>query len=289
MLGIIIPVIEEELSTLKQNIDLLKENLNKATLDQYKICIVIQTKNHIILDNIDNVFIKTISYYSVSHARNIGLEVLKDKCDYIYLLDQDALPSVEFLKQSKVNIKNNLDIWSGKIYWTDEKLTTFEFLNFDIHKLNTFFIPYNTFLGCYIFKNTLIYKYCIRFNENLGPAEDTYLKTGEDVLFLCELFSYNKIKRYAFYKNLKIFHPKRTIDNYKTLLYLEGQSAIYKYLTSSKSMILNIRLSSFIYIILFIVNGFKKSLFGEENGTEILKKRVQSIFKKYDINNKNGV
>lgn len=288
MLGIIIPIIEEELSTLSQNIKLLKSNLQEATIEHYEIYIIIQSKNDIKISNMEKVTFQIISYYSVSHARNLGLEMLGQKCKYVYFLDQDALPSVEFLKESRLNMKDSLSIWSGKIYWTDEKMKTYKNSEFGSTKLNTFFIPYNTFLGCYIFKRDLIENFSIRFNESLGPAEDTYLKTGEDVLFLCELFSYNKIKSYSFYKNLKIFHPKRTIDNYKTLLYLEGQSAIYKYLTFSKAMILNIRASSLIYIILFIVNGLKKFVFREKNGGEIFRNRIKSIFKKYNINSKNG-
>jgi len=98
VLGIIIPIIEEELSTLSQNIKLLKSNLKEATIEHYEIYIIIQSKNDIKISNMEKVKLQIISYYSVSHARNLGLEMLSQKCNYVYFLDQDALPSVEFLK-----------------------------------------------------------------------------------------------------------------------------------------------------------------------------------------------
>ena len=284
-LGIVIPVIEEELENFYSNIKEIQLNFKLAQLESYQIVVVLQSKNNITLPCIDKVGFEITSFYSVSNARNIGLDKLENKCSYIYLLDQDAIPSVEFLIEAKTNMGLKYDIWSGKINWVKNKINKIKSSNEKNSYLKTFFIPYNSFLGCYFFKSELIKRDKIRFNDHLGPAENTYLKSGEDVLFLCDLLSKNKVQRYKFYPNLYINHPKRTTDNSKTILYLDGQAAIYKHLLFNNCMLFQIRLGSLIYLFLFMSNGFFKFLKGEEKGFFIFKRRLSSIFKRYDINN----
>jgi len=289
MLGVVIPVIESELEGLYINLDRIQLNLELANIDDYKIVVVLQTKDiNIQLREYNKTKFKVVSYYSVSQARNIGLNEISKEADYIYLLDQDATPSVEFFIQAKNNMSLGLSVWSGKINWIADRMKNKGNQNNGNQNkgyyLSSFFVPLNTFLGCYIFKAALIRKYSIRFNQNLGPAENTQLKTGEDVYFLCEFFSKNKIGRYIFYPKLQINHPERPRDNSKSILYLDGQVAIYKNLLLSHSMNFRIRMGAFLYLILFTFNGFLKFIRMEENGYFIFKKRLYSLFyNKYEI------
>ena len=283
MLGIIIPVIESELDGLYINLVRIQSNLELADIDDYQIVVVLQVKDiHIKLPEHNKIKFKVVSYYSVSKARNIGLNEVSRDAEYIYLLDQDATPSVDFFIQTKKNMSLGLSVWSGKINWTGGRVKNKVSHNKGYY-LSSFFIPMNTFLGCYIFKAVLIRKHAIRFNEFLGPAENTKLKTGEDVYFICEVFSKNKIGRYMFYPKLQINHPERPRDNSKSILYLDGQVAIYKHLLMKPSMLSLIRMSALFYLILFTFNGFLKFIRMEENGFFIFKKRLSSLFCKYDI------
>ena len=286
MLGIIIPVLEEELESFKENLYRLKNCLNQAQIEKYQICVIVQTTNQILLEASNNVIYKKVSYRSVSHARNIGLDALAFKCEYLYFLDQDALPSLKLLKQAKENMNKKLDVWSGKIFWTSDTCNDCSYEDSNNILLNSFFMPFNTFLGCYFFKSSLVSSHGLIFNENLGPAEDTYLKSGEDILFICEFFSKNKIFYYLSYPNLKVLHPKRPSDNSKTLMYLDGQAAVAKHCVSSQELIFRIRLAWFVYFCLFIINGFKKFIFNEASGLFIFKARVRTLVTRFDIYSK---
>lgn len=281
-LGIIIPLIEEELEGFYSSIKKVQLNLKLSLIDNYDILVVLQSKSNITLPKIKNLKFVITTFYSVSNARNVGLERFQSNCDYIYILDQDAVPSVEFLRESKINMNLKIAIWSGKINWIGNTNNKLKSSNNSVKKLSIFFIPYKTFLGCYFFKSELINFHKIRFNQNLGPAENTKLKGGEDVLFLANFFSKNNIKTYKYYSNLYVHHPKRPSNNQKELLYLESQAAISRHLVHNNQMLYKIRFGSLIYLFLFLVNGFVKFLKLEENGLIILKKRLSSIFKKYD-------
>lgn len=286
MLGIVIPVLEEELEGFRGNLCRLKNHLHQAQIEKYQICVIVQTLNQILLEASDNVIYKKVSYHSVSHARNVGLDAMALKCEYLYFLDQDALPSLRLLEQAKENMDKKLDVWSGKIFWTSDTCVHCSHEESKNILLNSFFVPFNTFLGCYFFKSELVSSHDLRFNENLGPAEDTYLKSGEDILFICEFFSKNKIFYYLSYPNLKVLHPKRPSDNSKTLMYLDGQAAIAKHCVSSKEMILRIRLAWVVYFCLFIINGFKKFIFNEASGLLVFKARICTLVAKFDIYSK---
>ena len=116
MLGIIIPVLQEEFESFNGNLLRLRSHLHQAHIEKYKICVIVQTKKRFSFKSFDNVVFREVSYCSVSYARNVGLDTLGSDCSYIYFLDQDALPSVNLLEQAKENMDKNLDIWSGKIF-----------------------------------------------------------------------------------------------------------------------------------------------------------------------------
>lgn len=282
MLGIITPVIEEEFVNYERNLRKVLHRLYLSNIESYKIIVVLQSKNTIKLPKIENVEFLTTNFYSVSNARNLGLIQKKYKFNYIYFLDQDALPSLEFLNITSKNMEQNYNVWLGKIDWVDDTKSLKEQC-IQEDKLSTFFLPYNTFLGCYIFKYELIKKNNIFFNENLGPAENTYLKAGEDALFISEFFSKNKINWSTYYPRVYIEHPIREPDNYKTLLYLEGQAAVYKFMVRSNDTSNIIRLSAFVYLILYLMNGLFKFIKREPSAKKILIKRFKSIWKKYDL------
>jgi hypothetical protein len=281
-LGIIIPLIEDELDGFYSIINKVQLNLELALIDNYHIIVVFQSKNNIFLPLIKNVTFVITTFYSVSNARNIGLDKFQNNCDYIYLLDQDALPSVDFLIQSKTNMKLKTSIWSGKINWTGLTENKKNFSNNNIKKMNIFFFPRKTFLGCYFFKSDSINK--TRFNLNLGPGENTKLKGGEDLLFLAVFCSRNNINNFKYYPNLYIDHPKRPSNNQKELLYLESQIAVSKHLVYNKQMLFEMRFGAFIYLLLFLANGFVKVLKMQKNSLIIFKRRLFYMFKKYNIN-----
>lgn len=144
-LGIIIPLIEEELEGFFSSIKKVQLNLKLALINNYEILVVLQSKNNIKLPKIQNLKFEITSFYSVSNARNIGLDRFQSNCDYIYLLDQDAVPSVELLIESKINMDLKIAIWSGKINWIDETNNVLILSNNKFNNLTPFTIPYRSF------------------------------------------------------------------------------------------------------------------------------------------------
>lgn len=277
-LGIVIPIIEEEIKHFHKNLDILISNLSHAGIIDYKICIICQTKNASPKIKHDSTYLIKTEHYSVSYARNIGLQHFADKSNYIYFLDFDAIPSIDFLIESKKNMSSGLNIWSGNLKWTDD-------FDHDTHKpryqyqmKNISSLPYHQFLGCFIFKKSLLFNHQIYFEESLGPGSDTFYKSGEDVLFLANIFSRNNIDKYRFYKGLNIYHPPRDNDNLKSIVYCDGAVYVNKLIIKSEEMHIKLKVSSFFYLILFIINGFKKFIFFESNSTKLLKKRISAIF-----------
>ena len=280
--GIVIPVIEEELSSFYRNIYKLIENLKFSKIFSYKIVVIIQSKNKISCNQIEKIEYYYDNFYSVSKARNIGFKKLNDICKYIYFLDHDAVPSIEFLTISKFNISLKTDVWACKLCWTDNINKVSKKIDNSSRFRSIFYSPFNAFLGCYIFKCELLNAINIKFNENLGPAEDTFLKCGEDVIFLSDFFSKNNINKYKYYSNIKTFHPKRLSDNSKTITYIEGQAVVFKYLLGNSKIDNTIRFSSLVYLILYFFNGIIKFISFEKNGFYIMSKRIMCLFKKHD-------
>jgi len=278
-LGIVIPIIEEEIKYLYKNLDILISNLSHARIIDYKVCIICQTEDAVPEINYDFISIIKTEHYSVSHARNIGLKYFHDKSDYIYFLDFDAMPSSNFLTESKKNMLLGLDVWSGNLKWTDDfNYNESKSKSRYQHKMKTISsLPYHQFLGCFILKKSLLLNHEIYFEETLGPGSDTFYKSGEDVLFLANIFSRNNIDKYRFYKDLNIYHPPRDNDNLKSIVYCDGAVYVNKLIIKSEEMHIKLKVSSFFYLILFIINGFKKFIFFESNSTKLLKKRISAI------------
>jgi hypothetical protein len=280
-LGIVIPIIEEEIIHLYKNLNILISNLSHASLVNYKICIICQTKN--VVPKISHDFVNVIKteHYSVSYARNIGLRYFHDKSSYIYFLDFDAIPSTDFLIESKKNILSGLNIWSGNLKWTNDfnynqSKSKFNY-SYQYQMKTISSLPYHQFLGCFVFKKSLLLNHGIYFEESLGPGKKTSYKSGEDVLLLAEIFSKNNIDKYKFYKDLNVYHPPRNNDNLKSLIYCNGAVYVNKLIIKSRQMHFKLRVSSFLYLILFILNGFKKFIFFERNSFKLLKKRISAI------------
>ena len=281
-LGIIIPIIESELNErFSKNLLLLRSNLNEASIDSYRIFLIIQTKKSDLRIEFENIDYEITAKLSVSKARNLGIKKLSTSFKYLYFLDQDAVPSIDFLKQSKKNINLDYNLWAGKIYWGSYNGLIKS--NPTFIKKSSFFLPFHGFLGCYIIKSNLITKHSIFFNEEFGPGENTVLKCGEDLIFLSELMTSNNISKFLFYKNLKVFHPQRLFNNIKNLYYAKGQSYTYAKIIKEKNFSTPIRLGVFFFFLLFIINSFYK-LFFEPNGMKIFKTRffssIESLLQK---------
>ncbi|HIF9066817.1 TPA: hypothetical protein ACX6MF_003307 [Photobacterium damselae] len=215
-----------------------------------------------------NVHVRYESFLGVSNARNlcikkaldIGAEYIlfhdasicwtKDAANFIFRY-KDVMPKVNVSFSDEIKKYDSLDLIGSK------------------RKVNPI---YDTYVWSYLFKLKDIYS--LQFNINFGPGQNTVYKSGEDALFLFDVF--NKKKSYKVYKsneNIVIYHPPRDSDFSKHLLYAKGQGKIFR-------ILLNKYFSLFLLkdVILFFGNAVFRCFLLKKNSFKILIQRVSGFF-----------
>lgn len=212
--------------------------------------------------------IKHESFLGISNARNLCIEkAIELNCQFVLFHDASIFwtqVASEFIYKNryltpKVNICFSDEVKKLNMYTFDGKKS----------KVNPI---YDTYVWSYLFKLKDIYS--LQFNINFGPGENTVYKSGEDALFLFDVF--NKKKSYKVYKsneNIVIYHPPRDSDFSKHLLYAKGQGKIFR-------ILLNKYFSLFLLkdIILFFGNAMFRCLLLKKNSFKILIQRVSGFF-----------
>lgn len=214
-----------------------------------------------------NVEVKYESFLGISHARNLCIEKATDLNSQFVLFHDASIYwtkiAAEFIFENrnvtpKVNICFSDEIKNSDVYVLDGNKS----------KVNPI---YDTYVWSYLFKLKDIYS--LQFNINFGPGQNTVYKSGEDVLFLFDVF--NQKKSFNVYKsnrNIVIYHPPRDSDFSKHLLYAKGQGKIFR-------ILVNKYLSLYLLkdIILFFGNAIFRCLLMKKNSIKILLQRVSGF------------
>lgn len=290
-ISFVTPVIEHDLNCFIDNIPLVLENLSVSNFNIVEWIVVVQHKTEISADVLNalkkfDINVLFTNFYSISRARNIGIREIRcseENTEVVCFLDADALPSVELLNFFSANINEGIPLVGGKIFWGGaEDIKLLNITRWCVNK--NFSVPsplviFNTFLGCYAFNKKLLLHSSVLFDETIGPAENTKLKTGEDVMFLLTFVNSLNLKKILYSPISKVFHPARESDNEKALVYAEGQAITYSNILKGSQIAIRFRLASFVYLFLFVINGFVKVFLRKKNSILILRARLNALAK----------
>lgn len=284
---IIIPATESEKKKLLENVSLLQKNLMRISFNSYRILIVYQVNNsydeEIKSLESNEIKIQFTNIFSLSHARNIGINSLEGE-NYIHFLDCGIVPCVKFLYLSKKLMESNEPLWRCEIQWNLElanKDTVFKnldkyfFIKIPVHRT-----MYHTSVSTYFFKTSLINN--IKFNESIGISKNNKLQAGEDTLFCYDVFLKNKIRHYILLKGIYVYHITRPKDYKKELRYSEAQGALHRYLLI-REMPFKLKTVTIINFIFFIGNTFYRVVAFKKNSLKIFRNRFIGFFR-YKIN-----
>lgn len=127
----------------------------------------------------------------VSRARNIGIEVCKG--DYICFIDSDDTIELDYIKDFKDPIEENIEIYIQGTNIIKQDGTT-DKVSYKAIGINDIYGIFNTnklcghgYAACKMYKSSLIKKHNIKFHEEI--------KFSEDLLFILECLLYtDKIK-----------------------------------------------------------------------------------------------
>ncbi|WP_318480491.1 hypothetical protein [Photobacterium leiognathi] len=215
-----------------------------------------------------NVHVRHESYLGVSNARNLCIKkALEIGAEYILFHDasicwtedaanfifryKDVMPKVNVSFSDGIKKYDCLDLIGSK------------------RKVNPI---YDTYVWSYLFKLDDISG--LKFNLDFGPGQNTNFKSGEDVLFLFDVFSIRQSYNvFESEKKIMIYHPPRDSDFSKHLLYAKGQGKMFRILLA--------RFLSFSIvkdIILFFGNAIFRCLLLKKNSLKILLQRVSGFF-----------
>lgn len=217
-----------------------------------------------------NIEVKYESFLGISNARNLCIEKATD-LKLQFVLFHDA--SIYWTKIAAEFIFKNRDLTPKvNIYFSDNIKEVYNSdynMNGEGRKVNPI---YDAYIWSYLFKLEDVSK--LKFNLNFGPGQRTHYKSGEDVLFLFDVF--DRRKSYNIYesdKKITIYHPPREKNLSKHLLYAKGQGKIFQ-------ILLTRYLSFFILkdIILFFGNAIFRCLLLKKNSFKILLQRVSGFF-----------
>lgn len=286
-LNIVTPIHECDLNIFLNQIHTIKLLFENSKFTDWYWVIVIQcvdinsTKNKIQPHHSTNIKFIFIEYFSVSLARNIGIENSKFLDGTLYLLDCDALPTINTLDFFYDIFIRGYKIAAVKLKWGVPNIHPINNISLSYKCKGKIFSIFNSFLSCYMLDLDLINKNRIKFNENLGPGLNSKYKSGEDLIFLQDyLLHINTDIPFSQYDF--VFHPKRDSLNTKQLIYSEGQIAVAKYLFNNHYGY-KIKFSSLFYLFLLFLNSFKKIIFFENNSLKLLINRFRYLFGEQSI------
>ncbi|MCX4073035.1 hypothetical protein [Aeromonas caviae] len=210
-----------------------------------------------------NVHLIYLEINNVSVARNVLLNRISCKDDDVILfMDSSIKFSHEFLTHV-LEMESHVLMASNNIapLKASNQKKVIKFYDFVGH-------PY---IWSFAFKWKTIAK--SRFNEKLGPGDGTKYKSGEDVLFLHNVLK--KINYYVDYSAACVYHPPRTNDYRKYLIYASGQANVIKALILHGDVFYTKAWASF-RLILFVFGSFRFIFHGRE-GVKIFHRRLASV------------
>lgn len=215
---------------------------------------------------------------STSYARNLGIDSTLEtetKPSNIIFLDSDSFiskdnwPEIFTLHQSQKKTIHEISVQWEPIQDQTPSATQPRLIRWQKRM-------FRTYLWSLIVPYELIINSNMRFDESLGPGEKTHFKSGEDTLFLLELFQKNNVQFLNYHPHLRVLHPQRPADNSKKLTYALGQGNLFRVLianTTDKTF--------FVYLIgwlsLFLGNTLFMLITFKPNALAIAKMRLKGL------------
>jgi hypothetical protein len=277
VLNILCPVIFDEAERFATRMARILQDLNAANFN-YKVLIVLQSKT---ADNgplerlalHPNVIVRRTARYSVSHARNVALEhVRKSSENYVYFLDASVVPTEDFWYLFKENAASQLSAWVCSINWTDLAPKT---NGFGSHIRGLGYLFPKMYVWACVFRADVVGD--TRFDEDVGPGENTTTKSGEDFLFVQDILVNRNIRQLPYYPTVVVNHPPRPEDFSKHLTYAGGQGRMYRRLLLSPAPI-SFKAVYAMYAFFFLVNGLLRLFLFKEKSIQIMAQRLTGLF-----------
>ena len=237
-LGIVTPVMDSQLTAYRTVFLTVMQNLREADVAA-ELVVVVQSKGG--ADRLDLDFLRTpgvvvltTTRFSASAARNLGLDRLQaTEPRFVCFLDSDAIPSVGLLRSVRSYFDGSDRILIGRAHWHEG--------NGDGHfsdvtpgrSASIGRVLFSTYLWSTFLPTSYVFGPGIRFDESIGPGEDTRLKSGEDILLLSQVVVTHEIDKALIFDACTL-HPQRPSDFSKHLTYAEGQGALFVRLLRSR-------------------------------------------------------
>ena len=237
-LGMITPVMDSQLPAYRTVFLTVMQNLRESDVGA-ELVVVVQSKGG--ADRLDLDFLRTpgvvvltTTRFSASAARNLGLDRLRStEPRFVCSLDSDAVPSVGLLRSVRSYLGGSDRILIGRAHWQDGEADG-QFSDVTPGRPASIGrVLFSTYLWSTFLPTSYVHGPGIRFDESIGPGEETQLKSGEDVLFLSQVVLTNEIEE-ALTFDACALHPRRPSDYSKHLTYAEGQGALFVRLLRSQ-------------------------------------------------------
>lgn len=271
----VIPCLESELHKHKESLLRSMGKLEMCIGADVNFIVVIQPNieapsraqnkiDHTFFDPLKYVSVVNLICRSVSRARNVGLEfAIKSQFSHVYFHDVSIELCLSTCTRFKFEGLNPFLAYSFTPKFL--KPNTVSYSNPSPIKLNVSPL-YKPYVWSYLLPLQLIGD--IRFNENIGPGDGTYYKSGEDLLFLYDVLSKTN---FSVIHNAAaiVFHPPRDKYFSKHTDYALGQGYTLKIILKKYK-----RLADIFYVFLFFGNAIFRCLLRKPNSMLILKYRI---------------
>jgi len=225
----VLPVVEDELEILQQNLAYHMDLFSKYNLD-FSFFIIIQAKNVEIhwklIDLLSNhyVIIKCTNVFSLSVSRNFGIDYFRENSQYSHLsfIDVRTCWDAMMVQECIKLMDTELLLWTGKIGWEKNKKISFQY-----NKNGLLTKCVTGFVWSMVFSRNSCIPY---FNINACLSNNLLqeLQAGEDNLFCYTLLRrLNESRLYSC--NGTVIHPSRVGEG-KRIKYAKAQGAVFRYL-----------------------------------------------------------
>lgn len=230
-LALVTPVTDAELPAYREVLETVLTNLARAEVAA-DLVVVVQTRGgpaDPVLDFLRRPGIDLVvtDRYSASRARNVGIgRIRRGEHRRICFLDADAVPGVGLLRSVRSRLADDEDVLVGRVRWHEGTPPADADAAAPGVRVPIERCLFGTYLWSAFLPAAAVLDTGVRFDESIGPGEDTRLKSGEDVLFLAELAEAAGL-RHAVRFDACALHPARPSDYSKHLFYAEGQGALF--------------------------------------------------------------
>lgn len=219
---------------------------------------------------------------STSRGRNLGIDFVlnnSQKAESVIFLDSDSFISTEdWLSIQRILDENPSCIHEISVQWLPTAQTSDSIKPTINKQKNTLWQNrmFRTYLWSLIIPLRFFMQNRLKFDENLGPGEHTIFKSGEDTIFLLELFQKNSIKTIVTNSQPRVLHPHRPLDNSKRKIYALGQGNLFKLLLrkTTDRIFFTYLLG---WLLLFIANTLFMVIMLKPNAVLIAKLRLKGL------------